>query len=198
MSILDRLFWRGPHACPPGACFTFDNFLRKALQDPRKILAPFALEGKTVLDIGPGKGYFTIPLARMVGDAGRVVAADIQPAMLKALARRARRAGISERIRIHLSREDGLGVSQAADFALMFWMAHEVPEKARLFRDIKAILKPEGRILLVEPRIHVTGEQFEKTVALAVDAGFAVLDKPAIRLSRSVVLGVDVDGRKTN
>ncbi|MHB8094865.1 MAG: class I SAM-dependent methyltransferase [Candidatus Aminicenantales bacterium] len=191
MSILDRLLWRRPHACPPGACFTFDNFLRKALQNPRKILASFALEGKTVLDIGPGKGYFTIPLARMVGDAGRVVAADIQPAMLKALAKRARRAGMSERIRIHLSREDGLGVPKAADFALMFWMAHEVPDKGRLFREIRAILKPGGRILLVEPRIHVTGQKFEETVALAEEAGFAVLDRPTIRLSRAVVLGAD-------
>jgi ubiquinone/menaquinone biosynthesis C-methylase UbiE len=189
MAYFIRLFKRGPYVCPPGACFTFDNFLRNVFQKPLKILAPFALEGKTVVDIGPGKGYFTIPLARIVGDAGRVIAADIQPEMLKSLVKRARRAGVSERIRTHLCAADGLGVPEAADFVLMFWMAHEVRDRASLFREVRGILKPGGKLLLVEPRIHVTGAMFEETVAAAEASGLSVNSRPRIRFSRAAVLG---------
>jgi ubiquinone/menaquinone biosynthesis C-methylase UbiE len=188
MFFFDRLFKRNTRVCPPGACFTFDNSLRRAFQNPRKILAPFDLGGKRVVDIGPGRGYFTIPMARMVGDAGRVIAVDIQPAMLKGLIKRARKAGVSERIRTQLSRPDGLGISEAADFVLMFWMAHEVPDQQGLFREVRAMLKPEGRVLLVEPRLHVTGPMFEKTLAAAGAAGLKVREEPRISFSRAVVL----------
>jgi ubiquinone/menaquinone biosynthesis C-methylase UbiE len=174
--------------CPPGACFTFDNVLRKFFQNPRKILEPFDLEGKRVVDIGPGKGYFTIPLARMVGDAGRVVAVDIQAAMLKGLIKRAGRAGVLERIRTHLSREDGLGITEAADFVLMFWMAHEVPDQPRFFREVRSIVKTGGKVLLVEPRLHVGVEMFEKTLSAAAAAGFFIGERPRISFSRAAVL----------
>lgn len=140
------------------------------------------------MDIGPGKGYFTIPLARLVGDAGRVVAVDIQAAMLKDLIRRARRAGVLERIRTHLSREDGLGITEAADFVLMFWMAHEVPDQPRFFREVRSIVKTGGKVFLVEPRVRVGAEMFEKTLSEAAAAGFVIVERPRIRFSRAAVL----------
>jgi len=73
-----KLFVRDKHVCPWWCCFTFDNFLRKLLHNSEKILQPYVAEGNTILDIGPGMGYFTIPLARMVGEKGKVIAADIQ------------------------------------------------------------------------------------------------------------------------
>ncbi len=176
------------HICPPGACFTFDNVLRKFFQNPRKILEPFDLEGKRVVDIGPGKGYFTIPLARMVGDAGRVVAVDIQAAMLTSLIRRARQAGVLERIRTHLSREDGLGITEAADFVLMFWMAHEVADQPRFFREVRSIVKPGGKALLVEPRFRVGAEMFDRSLEAAAAAGFVIRERPRISFSRAAVL----------
>ena len=192
MNLSDGFFKRSVHTCPPGACFLFDNIIRRAFQNPRKILAPFALEGKSVVDIGPGKGYFTIPLARIVGDAGRVIAADIQPAMLKSLVKRARKAGVSERIRTHLSGVEGLGISETTDFVLMFWMAHEVPDRPKLFHEVRAIVKPGGKVLLVEPRLHVSAEMFDQTVSEASAAGFTVRDRPTISFSRAVVLGIQV------
>src|SRR4030065_1881836 len=55
-------------------------------------------EGMTVFEPGPGKGYFTIELARLAGRLGRVVAIDVQPNMLAELRRRAGRAGLRDRI----------------------------------------------------------------------------------------------------
>jgi len=67
---------------------------RWAQGDPAHILSPYVREGMTVLEPGPGMGFFTIPLAHLVGTSGRVVAVDLQPKMLAALKRRAAKAGV--------------------------------------------------------------------------------------------------------
>lgn len=85
--VLDKVFFREKHVCPWWLCWTFDNLLRKLVQDPEKIIKPYVRGGSTVLDIGCGMGYFTIPLARLVGEKGQVIATDIQEQMLSALQR---------------------------------------------------------------------------------------------------------------
>jgi ubiquinone/menaquinone biosynthesis C-methylase UbiE len=169
-------------------CFTFDNAFRRLFHNPQKILGPYVSPGLTVLDLGPGIGYFTIPLARMVGEKGKVIAADIQPVMFKTLSRRAERRGVSARIVLRLSRPDALEVAESVDFVLIFWMLHEVPDQGRLFRELGAILKPGGRMLVVEPRRHVKAEAFEKSLKIAAEAGFAVAAKPRVAFSRAALL----------
>ena len=50
---------------------------RRWVQDPEEIVKPYVRRGSTVLDIGCGMGYFTIPLAGLVGEEGQVIALDI-------------------------------------------------------------------------------------------------------------------------
>lgn len=71
-SMFDSIFVRDTHVCPWWLCFTFDNVFRKLFHDPEKILSPYVNEGDTALDIGPGMGYFSIPLARLVGSKARL------------------------------------------------------------------------------------------------------------------------------
>ena len=184
----DRIFVRTPHRCPPWLCFTFDNVFRRWIHDPGRRLGRYVSRGQTALDLGPGKGYFTVPLARMVGEGGSVIAADIDPVMLKGVMQRARRARVERRIEPHLCGEDGSGLERPVDFALMFWMLHEVPDSARLLREVRAVLKPGGRLLLVEPRLHVSPDMFERQLRTAAEAGFRVQDKPRVSLSRAAVL----------
>ena len=56
--------------------------IRRLQHDPARILAPYVSEGMTVLEPGPGMGFFTLELARIVGPAGRVIAVDVQPKMI--------------------------------------------------------------------------------------------------------------------
>ena len=84
--------------CPWWLLFTFDNPLRKLIHDPIKILSPFVESGDTVLDVGCGMGYFSLGLAELVGEKGKVIAADLQPQMLAGLSKRAASAGLDERI----------------------------------------------------------------------------------------------------
>jgi len=165
--------------CPYWVGYLLLNPLRKLLENPDKILRPFVQEGMKVLEPGCGMGYFTLPLARMVGPNGQVVAVDIQQKMLSALERRARKAGVLNRIDLRQIESEGLGVedlSGKVDFAVAFHMVHEVPDQAFFFNDIKNALKPGGSILIVEPKGHVSEADFGKTISIAEKTGL----KPGI------------------
>jgi ubiquinone/menaquinone biosynthesis C-methylase UbiE len=184
---LRKIIFHHEHVCPWWFCFTFDNFLRKLLHNSEEILRPYVVEGDSVLDIGPGMGYFSIPLARMVGEKGKVIAADIQPEMLKALQKRAKKAGVEKRIITHLCEADSLGVDMQFDFVLAFWMAHEVANYLVFFKEIKSLLKPSGKFFLSEPILHVNQAMFEKTVKIVESVGLVLKEKPKISLSRSAL-----------
>jgi SAM-dependent methyltransferase len=93
-----------------------------------------------------------------------------------------------ERIRTHLSEHAALGIEETADFALAFWVVHEVPEPAKLLGEIQAVLRPGGLLLLVEPRLHVSRTQFEALLGAAGESGFSLRDRPKVALSRAALL----------
>jgi len=177
----------GGHTCPWWLLFTFDNPLRRFVHDPQKILRPYVQQGDKVLDVGCGMGFFTLGLAELVGKNGRVIAADLQEQMLAGLRKRARKAGLLERIQLCQSAPDDIGVDESIDFALAFWMVHEVRQPAAFLGQIHELLLPGGKFLIVEPRIHVSGKAFAQTVSLAEDVGFRRMEQPKVRASRAVL-----------
>lgn len=179
--------------CPWWLCYSFDNPLRRLFQDPERLLAPYVKPGMTVVDIGCGMGYFTIGLARLTGPEGKVIAVDLQQQMLDALGRRSRRAGLADRIVLHRCSKTSLGVEESVDFALAFWMAHEVPDQPRFFGEILALLKPRARLLIAEPKYHVGRKQLEQTMAVSRNAGFRILEAVPVALSRAFLLGRDTE-----
>jgi ubiquinone/menaquinone biosynthesis C-methylase UbiE len=93
--------------CPWWAGYLLASPIRRwFMQSPEEMLSPFVREGMTVLEPGPGMGFFTLPLAQMVGPSGRVVAVDIQPKMLSELRRRAEKVGLAGRIDTRLAERD--------------------------------------------------------------------------------------------
>lgn len=162
------------HICPYWVGYLLLNPLRKLLENPDKILGPFVQEGMTVLEPGCGMGYFTLPLARMVGPKGRIVAVEIQQKMLSTLERRARKEGVLDRIDLRQIEPKELGVedlSGEVDFAVALHVVHEVPDQSSFFTEIRKALKSGGELLIVEPKGHVSQAQFEQTVAIAEKIG---------------------------
>src|SRR3974377_170143 len=109
--------------CPWWLGYWLLNPLRKMGQNPGDLLAPYVREGMTVLEPGPGMGYFTIELARLVGRSGRVIAGDVQPKMLEGLKRRAAKAGVLNRINARLATRESTGIEDLqglVDFVLAF------------------------------------------------------------------------------
>ncbi|MBI5070941.1 MAG: methyltransferase domain-containing protein [Deltaproteobacteria bacterium] len=176
------------HVCPWWFVWTFDNPLRRMIHDPEQILGGLVRPGDTAVDVGCGRGYFTVPLAGLVGPGGRVVAVDLQDEMLAGVRRRAERAGVAGRVRLHRCGPDRLGVEGPADLVLAFWMAHEVPERARFLGEVAALLRPGGHLLLAEPVLHVAAREVERTIALAEAAGLVRVTSPRIAFSRSALL----------
>lgn len=188
--LADLIFFRKHRLCPRWMCFTFDNGLRRLVQNPDKIIGPFLREGDVVLDVGPGIGYFTIPMAKKVGPGGRVIACDIQESMLQGIEKRAIRAGVRDRIELHLSDPGIVYAGEKADFILAFWMAHEVPDSLRFFGQLRASIKPAGRFLLAEPKIHVSAKQFQLLVETVKQAGFPIVEFPSVSLSYAALFSV--------
>ena len=174
--------------CPWWLCFTFDNPLRKLLHNPEAILSPYIKPGNNVVDIGAGMGYFSIPMAKLVGPTGHVTAIDIQTRMLSALAKRAQKCGVSERITTHLASPGSLDHHSKADLVLAFWMVHEVPDQRKFLAEVQNLLNPDGLLLLVEPILHVPEKSFMQTLKTAEDIGFLVKENPRIRISHSALL----------
>lgn len=186
--LLDFIFVRNKHVCPWWFCFTFDNIFRRLLQDPYKILSGYAHDGNVAIDVGSGQGYFTIPLARMVGSQGMVYAMDVQGKMLSILSKKAEQRGVAGQIITKLVEQNSLDLKIQIDFALAFWMIHEVPNRKKLFSEIFECLKPGKYLLIAEPLIHVTGKMFEETLIDAQQIGFQVINRPKIFFSRSALL----------
>jgi ubiquinone/menaquinone biosynthesis C-methylase UbiE len=179
------------HVCPWWIGYLLASPLRRLFQDPHTILHPFVSEGMTVLEPGPGMGFFTLELARLVGTKGRVVAVDLQPRMLAGLRKRAQRAGLSDRIDARETGAASMGVDDLAgrvDLVVAFAVVHELPSAAGFFAEVHRALKAGGKVLVSEPAGRVSAEEFALTVGLAESAGLAALSRPSIARARSAML----------
>jgi len=174
--------------CPASRASLLATGLRRLVQNPHKILHDVITSGQTVVDLGCGPGFFTLDMARLVGDEGRVFAVDLQQSMLDILARRARKAGLDSRIELHLCEPDRIGLAAAVDFALAFYMVHEVPDPEAFLREVHDMLRPDGELLVVEPKFHVSSADWRKTVELAESVGFCLAARPRFALSWSAAL----------
>jgi len=179
------------HVCPWWMGPLLASSLRRIMDDPRRILAPHVTEGMTVLEPGPGMGFFTLELARMVGPRGRVIAVDIQPRMLEGLARRAGRAGISQRIECRLGKGISLGVGDLAgsvDFVLAYAVVHELPDASVFFQEAAHALRAGGRLLLAEPSGPVDENLFAAELAAAHAAGLVMKETPSVSRGGAALL----------
>jgi len=164
--------------CPAERAGSLTGRLRSLIHDPVKILSPYLGEGDTVLDFGCGPGFFTCAMAEMVGERGKVIAVDLQEEMLGMLRKRAVELGILSRIEMYKAETDAINVNAGieVDFALAFYVVHEVPDKERLFREIHELLRQGGKLLVIEPAFHVKKDEFERTLGYALENGFELIE----------------------
>lgn len=135
----------------------FDPRNLKKLEERRNILPPHEVlrelglgPGETMVDVGAGAGYFSLPAAEIVGGAGLVIAVDTSREMLEELASRAREA-CAENIEIVLSSEYSMGVPDGiGDLALLSMVLHEVEDKTRFLSAVRETVKRGGRLAIME------------------------------------------------
>jgi ubiquinone/menaquinone biosynthesis C-methylase UbiE len=175
-------WWLGPLLASP---------IRRLIESPERLLRPFVQPGMTVVEPGCGMGFFSLPLARLVGPTGRVICVDLQLRMIEGLRRRARRAGLDDRIQASVCSPDDLGlagIDGTADVAVLIHMLHEVGDKSRFLSGLHTALRPGGTVVVVEPKGHVSPADFAASLDLARSQGFRVSDRAVGRRRRSAVL----------
>jgi predicted O-methyltransferase YrrM len=181
----------GKRICPWWFGHLLASPVRRLFQDPASIVQPYVRQGMTVLEPGPGMGFFTLELARRVGPKGRVVAVDVQPRMIAGLRSRLARAGLLERVDARVATADSLGLSDLRgkiDFALAMAVVHETPGPGWFFGQVAETMKPGGIVLVAEPSGHVKDADFKAEIDAAAGAGLVVTEHPAVRHSQTALL----------
>jgi predicted methyltransferase len=130
----------------------FDDPKRDAWQKPHEVIQALALRPDAVIaDIGAGTGYFSVRFARMV-PKGRVYGVDTEPDMVKHLAERAQRAGLAN-VTAVAGAPDSPRLPEKTDMIVLVDVYHHVAERERYFRDLRASLKPGGRVAIIDFRM---------------------------------------------
>src|SRR4051794_39658567 len=166
------LWWRkNPSACPYGQRFWVEAphpFITRSRL--REALAPEP--GETVLEVGPGTGYYTLAVAEWLRPYGTLHVLDLQQEMLDHTLRRARDRDI-DNLEARQGDVRALPYEDATfDAAYLVATLGEVPDQDAALRELARVVKPEGRIvvgeLLGDP--HMVGQR-----ALRARAGAAGL-----------------------
>src|SRR5262249_38161327 len=149
---------------------------RRLVQDPVPIVMPYVQAGMTVLEPGPGMGFFTLDLARLVGPSGHIIAVDVQPQMIACLRRRARRAGLLDRFDRRVVSPPSMGlddVKGGVAVVFAFAVVHEMPRQASFFSEAAGAMKPGFTLLLAEPAGHVDEAEFAEELSAAAQVSLA-------------------------
>ncbi len=108
--------------------------------------------GMTVVDMGCGNGFYSLPMAKLTGDRGRVLAVDIQPEMLRLLEARAKDEGRENIRTIQGTPIDPRLPENAVDLILCVDVYHEFSHPEQMLAAMRKALKPEGQLVLAEFR----------------------------------------------
>ena len=106
--------------CPVELAGSLDNNIRKWIQNPNKILAPFIKEGMKVLDIGCGPGFFSVEIAKMVGESGEVYSVDVQEGMLQKIRDKINGTPLEGIIKTIKCETNEINMLEKVDFILAF------------------------------------------------------------------------------
>ncbi len=139
----------------PGRLFPLEKL--QILEKPRewqdidKIMYNMRIRsGDVVADIGAGSGYFTIPLARKVGNEGLVFAEDIQKGMIDYISQKVSKLKMKN-IRTILGKvEDPMVPNNSLNFAFIANTYHELEKPLLLLKNVRKDLRPHGKLVIID------------------------------------------------
>lgn len=127
--------------------------VREAEEGPSQMREQLHVKpGMVVCDMGCGNGYHTLPLAEMVGEKGKVYAVDVQPEMIEMLKQNIESKGLKNIIPINSLYHDPKLPPNTCDMILLVDVYHEFSHPVQMLAGMRAALKPDGQLVLVEFR----------------------------------------------
>ena len=114
----------------------------------RRILEPKA--GERILEVGPGVGIYSLPIAAAITPGGRLDALDVQRDMLGVLERRARKANVGNIVPIEGDAQRLPYPDGCFDAAYLIGVLGEVPDPSAALAELRRVLRPGGRLVVGE------------------------------------------------
>ncbi len=179
------------HTCPVWIGYLLASPIRRLFENPAKLVLPLVEPGQRILELGPGLGFFTVPLAKAVGPDGKVVCVDVQAGMLERLGKRLAKRGLRDRVELRQCGHDDLGLDDANgsfDVAIAIHVVHETPSPGHTVRALAASLKKDGHLLLVEPAGHCPRALWDDETGAAEQAGLVRMPHPSLEGRRMLSL----------
>lgn len=135
--------------------------------------------GATVADIGAGSGWFTVRAARRVRDTGRVYAVDINPEAIQFIKERSQEEKILNVQTILGKPDDPLLPAHAIDAVLLLKTYHEVAHPVTLMNNLRAYLKPDARVGVIDRNGNGTDHGVNSSVVIkeATEAGYRLVQQ---------------------
>ena len=130
----------------------------RQLQPDRVIRAVGVEPGMTLGEIGAGRGYFTVKLARAVGSTGRVLANDIDSGALASLENRCRKEDLNNVETVLGEYTDPLLPDRALDMVFMVYSFHDIDEQVALLENLAPSLRPGATVVVLDEDAEVTGD----------------------------------------
>jgi predicted methyltransferase len=141
------------HVMGPGGILWLERRERETEEKPQLLIDALEIEpGQTIADLGAGSGYYSFRIAPLVGPTGKVLAIDIEPAMLEVIAQRASRERIANVAAVRASARDPNLAPGSVDLLFMVDVYHELEYPYEVMTKVRAALKPGGRVALIEYR----------------------------------------------
>lgn len=142
---------QGLHNDPKAYIGALDDPRRDTYQKPQEVLDALKIgPGEVIADIGAGSGYFTFPLARRVGERGKVYAVDVSPDMILHLNRRIRDLRSTNVVSVLSDADDPLLPSRSVDRFFFCDSWHHIENQPKYLSQIKKLLKPRGEIIMID------------------------------------------------
>jgi ubiquinone/menaquinone biosynthesis C-methylase UbiE len=160
---------------------------REREEEPSKAIAALDIKpGQVVADVGAGSGYYTVRLAARVGQTGKVLATDLQPQMLSLLRQRVAREQLTQ-VEVAQATETDPGLpANACDLILMVDVYHELSRPQEVLRKLRAALKPDGRLVLIEFRKESAWVPIREEHKMSIREATMELEAERFRLDRVI------------
>ncbi|HXA53140.1 MAG TPA: class I SAM-dependent methyltransferase [Candidatus Acidoferrum sp.] len=160
---------------------------RETEEQPDRALDLIGIEkGSTVADVGAGNGYITWRMAQRVGPAGKVYANDIQPEMLQMLRQNMRQRKLENVETVLGAFDDPKLPANAIDLVILVDVYHEFSEPQKMLRGMRAALKPDGRLVLLEYRGEDPAVPIRPEHKMTVSQVKAELEPEGFRLDKLI------------
>ena len=165
----------------------FENPQRDRYQMPERVITRLGLRaGAVVADVGAATGYFARRFARVVGNAGRVLAVDIEPALLTYLDARARAEGLGNLQTVIATPADSHLPVACCDLIFLCNTYHMIGPRVNYLRHLQDKLRPGGRLAIIDwrkqPLPRGPQPEWKLTAAQvaheAARAGLCIVERP--------------------